>query len=84
MKKVARLVLFFSLCFTVLFILAAFVRYLTIRIDLIRLLPAREETRLPELITAARWALPFAVYISLLFGLSYAARLEIFVPLSIF
>jgi hypothetical protein len=82
-KKVARLVLFFSLCFAVLFILAAFVRYLTIRIDLIRLLPVREETRLPELITAARWALPFAVYFSLLFGLSYAARLEMFIPLSI-
>jgi hypothetical protein len=84
MKKVARLVLFFSLCFAVLFVLAALVRYLAIRIDLIRLLPVREETRLSELIAAARWALPFSIYFSLLFGLSYAARLEMFVPLSIF
>jgi hypothetical protein len=83
-KKVARLVLFFSLSFAVLFILAALVRYLVIRIGVLRLLPAREETYLSELITAARWALPFAVYFSLLFGLSYAARLKMFIPLSIF
>jgi hypothetical protein len=82
-KKVARLVLFFSLCFAVLFVLAALVRYLVVRIDMIRLLPVRGETRLPELITAARWALPLAVYFSLLFGLSYAARMEMFIPLSI-
>jgi hypothetical protein len=55
-KKVARLMLFFSLCFAVLFVLAALGRYLAIRIDVLRLLPAREETPLPELVTAARWA----------------------------
>jgi hypothetical protein len=82
-KKVARLVLFFSLCFAVLFILAALIRYLSIRIDMVRLLPVRQEIYLPEIITAARWALPFSIYFSLLFGLSYTARLEISAPLSI-
>jgi hypothetical protein len=73
-KNLARLALFLSLCFAVLFISAAGLRYVGLRIDWARVLPARPEAMLPEFISAARWALPFAVYFSILLGLSYSDR----------
>jgi hypothetical protein len=76
MKKTARLVLFFSLCFAVLLLFSAALRYFHIRAGGMRFLPSQPQTALPEFITAARWALPVTVYFSLLFGLSYAARLS--------
>jgi hypothetical protein len=75
-KNIARLVLFFSLTFAVLFVFSAAPRYLHLWMDGARLLPARPQMALPEFIAAARWALSLTVYFSLLFGLSYAARLN--------
>jgi hypothetical protein len=75
-KNLARLALFFSLTFAVLFIFSAASRYLHLWIAGVRLLPARPQMALPEFIAAVRWALPLTLYFSLLFGLSYAARLN--------
>jgi hypothetical protein len=75
-KNIARLVLFFSLTFAALFIFSAAPRYLHLWMGGVRLLPARPQMALPEFIAAARWALSLTVYFSLLFGLSYAARLN--------
>jgi hypothetical protein len=82
MKNFARLVIFFSLGFAVLFLLTSFVRYLQIRIDLVRGLPSGPDWPLDDLFSAMRWALPVTIYLSLLFGLSYSARRGIFAPLS--
>jgi hypothetical protein len=79
-KNIARLVLFFSLSFTALFLFSAALRYLHLWIGEVRLLPARPRTALPEFIAAARWALSLTVYVSLLLGLSYAARLNAGLP----
>jgi hypothetical protein len=75
-KNLARLALFFSLSFAVLLLFAAALRFLHIRIDGTRLLPRQPRMMLYDFIAAARWALPLAVYGSLLSGLSYAARLN--------
>jgi hypothetical protein len=75
-KNIARLVLFFSLCFAALFLFSAALRYLHLWMGGVRLLPSQPQMALPEFIAAVRWALPVTVYFSLLFGLSYAARLS--------
>jgi hypothetical protein len=80
MKNVARLALFFTISFAAVFISAAFVRFLQIRIDVIRSMPPQDGHLGDELLGAFRWALSAALYISLLFSLSYAARRRIFSP----
>jgi hypothetical protein len=83
MKKFARLVIFFSLSFTGLFLLTTLARYLQIRIDVIRGFPPSPDRPLEELFFAIHWALPATIYTSLLFGLSYSVRRRIFAPLSV-
>jgi hypothetical protein len=80
MKNVARLALFFTVSFAGIFVLTALVRFLHIRIDVIRLLPPQDSYAGEELLAAARWALPTSLYISLLFSLSYTVRRRIFAP----
>ncbi|MDR1024686.1 MAG: hypothetical protein LBL56_03090 [Treponema sp.] len=80
MKSVARLALFFTVFFAAAFVSAALVRFLQIRIDVIRAMPPRNGELGGEMLGAFRWALPTALYISLLFSLSYAARHRIFSP----
>jgi hypothetical protein len=75
-KNIARLVLFFSLGFAVLFLLSAALRYLHLQIDGIRILSTPPPMGAPEFTAALRWALSLTLYFSLLFGLSYAARLN--------
>lgn len=76
MKNLARLTLFFTLTFILLFLSAAALRFLHIRIDGVRLLPPQPRMLLPDGLSAARWALPLTFYASLLAGLSYASRLN--------
>ncbi|MDR1587413.1 MAG: hypothetical protein LBS57_08165 [Treponema sp.] len=83
MKNLARLVLFFSLSFAVLFLASTGLRFLAIRGNWIRALPQGPETMLSELIMAACWALSLGIYGSLLLSLSYAAGKRIFAPLAV-
>jgi hypothetical protein len=76
MKNLARLTLFFTLSFALVFLFAGALRFLHIRIDGVRLLPFQARLLLSDGLSAARWALPLALYASLLGGLSYAARLS--------
>ncbi|MDR1238690.1 MAG: hypothetical protein LBK27_01120 [Treponema sp.] len=76
MKNLARLTIFFTLAFVLLFLSAGALRFLHIRIDGVRLLPFQPRLLLSDGLSAACWALPLAVYASLLAGLSYAARLN--------
>jgi hypothetical protein len=75
-KNLARLALFFSLSFAALFLVSAALRYLHIRIDGVRILPLQPRMPLADFVAAARWALPLTAYFSLLFGLSYASRIN--------
>jgi hypothetical protein len=77
------MVLFFGFCFAAFFFLTTIVHYLQIRIDTVRSFPPGQEQSLEELLLAIRWALPVTIYASLLFGLSYSVRRQVFAPLSI-
>jgi hypothetical protein len=73
-KNIARLMLFFTISFVVLFLLAAGFRYLQLRIDEIRIIPAKSGAGLGDLIAASRRGLSFSLYCSILVTLSYSAR----------
>jgi len=82
-RKLVKLVLFFSLNFVVLFMVSTALRFLALRVEWIRTLSLERETVLLELITAARWSLSFGLYGGILLGLSYAVRKEVFAPMAI-
>ena len=82
-RKLIKLVLFFSLSFMVLFLVSTALRFLTLRVEWIRMLSQEREAVLLELIVAARWALSLGLYGGILIGLSYAVRKEIFAPVAI-
>jgi hypothetical protein len=82
-RNLAKLALFFSLSFAILFIAATGLRFLAVRVEWVRTLSLERETVLFELITAARWALSFALYGGIMLGLSLAANYRVFAPLAI-
>jgi hypothetical protein len=77
------LALFFSVCFAAIFLLASAIRYLHVWIDAARLIPAGTIEIFTSLISAGQWALPAAVYASVLLTLSYSARKALPIPQSI-
>jgi len=82
-RKLVKLVIFYSLCFAILFLGTTVLRFLILRIEWVRTLSQEREAVLVELITAARWALSLAVYGGVLLGLSYSVRREVFAPAAI-
>jgi hypothetical protein len=82
MKNLARLALFFSMCFVILFISTALLRFLALWIDAARIMPLRTEFS-GDFLTALMWAPPVTLYIVILLCLSYAARGKMSVFLSI-
>ncbi|MDR3167095.1 MAG: hypothetical protein LBT93_04050 [Treponema sp.] len=72
-KKLAQLILFFSTAFVVMFLFFVFIQFLQFRIDAVRFLPTQGESFFPELISSVQWALPIALYLSLLLSLNYTA-----------
>jgi hypothetical protein len=79
-KKLAKLALFFSLSFAVLFLAAAGIYFLAVHVEWVRTVPRKPGTVLTSLVAAGHWALPLAVYGALLLSLSYAARGRVFAP----
>jgi hypothetical protein len=77
-RKLVKLVLFYSLSFAILFLGVTGLRFLELRIEWIRALSQEREAVLVEIITAARWALSLSVYGGVLLGLSYAVRRGVF------
>ena len=82
-RKLVKLVLFFSLNFAVLFLVSTGLRFLALRVEWIRALSLEREAMLLELIAAARWALSLGLYGGILLGLSYAVRKTVFAPAAI-
>ena len=82
-KKLAKLALFFSLSFAILFLVSTGMRFLAIRLEWVRALSLQQEAVLVALIAAARWALSLTIYSSILLGLGYIARKAIFAPFGI-
>ena len=83
MKNLAKLALFFSLSFAIIFLASTGIRFLALRVEWARNLPQKPETSLTILIAAAHWALSLATYSSILLALSYAARRQYFAPMTV-
>jgi hypothetical protein len=81
-KNIARIVLFFSISFVLVFLVSVLMGSLHAWIEAVRTVPAQKNSILPAAL-AARGALPLALYLSLLLTLSYSARRAIPVPLTI-
>ena len=82
MKNFAGLALFFSLSFAAFFLAATLLQFLSLWLDLARIIPT-EQIPGQELADAAWKALPPALYLSILLALSYTARRSIPVHLAI-
>jgi hypothetical protein len=73
-KNFAKLVLLFSISFLVIFLISTVFRFLALRVDWAKNLPAKPETTITLMIAAAHWALSLALFASILFALSYTVR----------
>ncbi|MCL2138101.1 MAG: hypothetical protein FWH41_01050 [Treponema sp.] len=83
MKKITGLAVFFCLSFLTVFLAAAGLRFLVLRIEWVQAFSRQQETVLAELILACRWALSFALFCGILLGLNYTVRKSIFAPYAI-
>jgi hypothetical protein len=78
-KKLVKLVLFYSISFAILMIVSTGLRFLAAR----AWSGTPPETVLAGLITAARWSLSLGIYGGIILGLSYIARKKVFAPLAV-
>jgi hypothetical protein len=74
MKQIAKLLLFFSLSFCLIFALALGIACLSNWVEILKELPERRFAELGEFIPGARWALSFTLYMSILLNMTYALR----------
>ncbi|MDR2467977.1 MAG: hypothetical protein LBD22_03355 [Spirochaetaceae bacterium] len=74
MKKIARLVLFVIVCFFLVFVLSTGLSFLRLWLDAAVSVPVRSFLYLDDVLRSARWALSFALYLTVLFGVNYAQR----------
>jgi len=73
-RKLAKLILFFSLTFIIIFVVVTGVKFLSLHVDWVKNLPPKPETALTLLITAAHWALSLTLFCSIMIALNYAVR----------
>jgi len=74
MKKLAKLVLFFSLTFLIILVTAACLRLLSLWVEWAKSLPPKPETTLTLFVAAGRWALSLSLFASILITLNYIIR----------
>jgi hypothetical protein len=72
----AKLCLYFSVVFTMVFLLAAGLGFLHVWIVAASLVPARVFARLADFMPSAEWALTFTLYLTILMSMSYACRIR--------
>jgi hypothetical protein len=73
-KNFVKQAVLFTISFLVIFLAAAGLKFLSLRVDWAKNLPPKPETALTLLISAARWALSLALFSSILLSLSYSVR----------
>jgi hypothetical protein len=76
MKKIAGLTLFFSISFILFFVFSALFRFLGLWIEALRTMPITHDFS-RDFFSAITWAVPFTLYMSVLFGHNYAAYKKI-------
>ena len=78
MKNFAKLILFFTLVFIIIFVSVTCLKYLSLKVDWEKTLPPKPETALTLIIASAHWALVLTLFSSILLTLNYVARREFF------
>jgi hypothetical protein len=81
-KKLAKLIIFFSLTFIIIFAVVTCIKFLSLRVEWAKNLPPKPETSLTSLITAAHWALSLALCSSIIVTLNYTVRRNFFALMS--
>jgi len=77
-RKIAKLTLFFSLNFIIIFTAVTCIKFLSLRVDWAKVLPQKPETALTLILAAAHWALTLSLFSSILISLNYAVRRNYF------
>jgi len=77
-RKIAKLILFFTLTFVIIFTAGTCLKLLDLRVDWLKSLPPKPENTLTLFISAAHWALSLALFSSILLTTNYIARRKIF------
>lgn len=75
--------LFFSLTFIIIFAAVTSLKFLTLRVEWAKILPAKPETTLTLIIAAAHWAMSLTLFSSILITLNYIVRKRYFPLISI-
>jgi len=76
-------VIFFSLSFVIVFLAAACLRFIELRVEWAKNLPPKPETSLTLLITAAHWALTTALFSTIIIASNYSVRKGYFALMSV-
>jgi hypothetical protein len=79
-RKTAKLLLYFSLTFTIVFLLSAGLGVLQVWIGAVTSVPVRSFMAFADFIPSVEWALPFTLYLTTLMAMSYACRIKISLP----
>jgi hypothetical protein len=75
--------LFFSLNFLIIFLVAAGLKFLSLRVEWAKNLPPKPETSLSLFIAAAHWALSLTLFSSIILVLNYAVRRSYFALMAV-
>ncbi|MDR2444569.1 MAG: hypothetical protein LBD44_01335 [Spirochaetaceae bacterium] len=81
MKNYARFLIFFGLCFIILFITAVGIAFLHVWVDAVRHVPVKSSIMLNEIVESGCWALPFALYLTIVFSVNEGRRHKVAWPL---
>jgi hypothetical protein len=84
MKNFAKFLVFWGICFPLLFLLATGITLLHVWIDAVSSVPAKTGIYLKEVIESGRWILPATLYLSVMFSINYGNRHKISRPLVFF
>ncbi|MDR0663405.1 MAG: hypothetical protein LBF80_04930 [Spirochaetaceae bacterium] len=84
MKNFARFLIFFGVCFPLLFVFAMGITLLHVWIDAISSVPAKTSVYMEEAAKAGCWILPFTLYLSVMFSINYGNRRRVSPPLVFF
>jgi hypothetical protein len=82
-KKLVKLVLFYSISFVILMVISTGLRFLAVRVGWVGIMPRQPEAVLAGIIAAARWSLTLSIYGGIILGLSYTARNKVFAPFAV-
>ncbi|MDR0390207.1 MAG: hypothetical protein LBH73_09055 [Spirochaetaceae bacterium] len=83
MKGVARLIIFFTLCFILTLVLSSLCIFAARLLNAASHIPALPLALIPVFLAALRGCIPAAIYITVLLGLGYAVRREVPAPLAL-